>query len=541
MKLTFHVFLKDVHHLWREIAVALALVAAYGWSVPHQWTHPGLGTLATGASGLGAIFFDAEFWPRLLGVLIPIAWLFAIVRAIQSDSLVGDRQFWVTRPYDWKQLLAAKFLFVLGFVNLPLLMLDLYLLLKAGFAPVHYVAGLLWMQLLVTLILLLPATALATVTATIGQLLLALLVIFLYMVGTSFLSERIESSQFTSTDPLPAILLIVTPLAIIALQYARRCTLISRWLIVCLMATLVLITLFAPYRTMVHRQYPPFKTGEQSPIQLAISGNLGTWTSFLLPNPHEVGIVLPLDISRADPGSILIVKGAQVEVEGRNGLKWDDDWTSMNSVDLLPQDHNASVNVALPRDLYQQLRDDDVTVRVTLAFTYFKDANRRTFVVPSGTFALPEAGLCSATSADAPNTYSDRLNMIQCLAPLHRPASLFLNLKFSGSTCKLPPGAPSIPDGAFGTEWIHSSDSPAEFGISPVSQFALAPLTYHNVSISNPSALESSVLSVHGLCPGTPLTLSNPQKVRDAQITQQFDHVHLPDNGSSHYRQAQRQ
>ena len=98
-----------------------------------------------------------------------------------------------------------------------------------------------------------------------------------------------------------------------------------------------------------------------------------------------------------------------------------------------------------------------------------------------------------------------------------------------------------IPDGAFGTEWIHSSDSPAEFGISPVSQFALAPLTYHNVSISNPSALESSVLSVQGLCPGTPLTLSNPQKVRDAQITQQFDHVHLPDNGSSHYRQAQRQ
>src|SRR5580658_389901 len=116
MKLITHIFLKDVRHLWREIAVSLALVVTYGRNVPYSWAHPGVA--ATGAAALVGAFFDAEFWARMLVVLVPVAWVFTVIRVIQSESLVGDRQFWVTRPYDWRQLLAAKLLFILVFVNL---------------------------------------------------------------------------------------------------------------------------------------------------------------------------------------------------------------------------------------------------------------------------------------------------------------------------------------------------------------------------------------------------------------------------------------
>jgi hypothetical protein len=553
MKLTFHIFWKDARYLWREVTVSLALLVARGWSVPREWTDAGPSHFAAADwSTWSSIYLHGMFWDGLLVVLLPVSWLFAVVRAIQSDSLVGDRQFWLTRPYDRKQLFAAKCLFILAFINLPLLILDLYLLAKAGFAPMHYMVGLLWIQCLITLILVIPIAALATVTATVVQLLLTLLVIVLYMVGSSFLSERMPASAITSTGPLPTILLLATPLGMIALQYARRRTMLARSLILLPMIGLVLITVLAPYRRLISRQYPALRAGEQPPIQLALGENLGTWRGTRKLDAEGAGIVLPLVITRTDPDSILIMKGSHVVVEGPDGLHWDAGWAPMNSMQILPGQNYASVNFALPMELYRQLRPTDVKIQVTLAFTYFQDANRRKFVVPEGTFALPEVGLCSASLDDPARTYR-RPQPLMCLAPFHQPTSLYMKLKLNESTCPLPEGTPALPDDALGFSWVQSSESPAEFGIDPVVQFALAPFGYSNVSFPHDQAssdhphppaskdrphvsvkvllagFENSAPILHGICPGTPLTLSNPQRARDMQMTQQFEKVHLPD------------
>jgi hypothetical protein len=541
MKLTFHIFWKDARHLWRELAVSLALLVVCGWTVPREWMDAGPGLVAaTGWSALSSGYLNGVFWNRLLIVLLPVSWLFAVVRAIQSDSLVGNRQFWLTRPYDWKQLLAAKCLFILAFVNLPLLILDLYLLAKAGFAPIPYMVGLLWIQWLITLILVIPIAALATVTATVVQLLLTLLVIVLYMVGSSFLSARMPASAFTSTEPLPTILLMATALGMIALQYARRRTILARSLILVPMIGLVLITLLAPYRTLINRQYPALRAGEQPPIQLALAKNPGTWR----PEPKEAWIVLPLIISRADPNSIIIMKGSHVEVDGPDGPPWDAGWTSMNSMQILPGQNHTSVTFAMPMARYQQLRYSDVRIRVVLAFTYFRDANRRTFVVPVGTFALSEGARCSAPPDDPLRTYG-RPHLLICFAPLQRPSSLYVTLKLNESTCLLPENATPLPDDSTGSAWVHSSESPSEFIIDPVAPFALTPLMYSNLyhphdlaSNDHPpdpgrhaSLLVNNSQYLPGICPGTPLTLSNPQKVGDMQIALQLEKVHLPDEG----------
>jgi hypothetical protein len=87
MRQALHIFKKDVRYLWYEIAITLALVVMF---VGFRWI---------------------EF-------ILPIAWCYLAARVIYAEPLPGDRVFWITRPYAWKSLLAAKALFILTFVNL---------------------------------------------------------------------------------------------------------------------------------------------------------------------------------------------------------------------------------------------------------------------------------------------------------------------------------------------------------------------------------------------------------------------------------------
>ena len=64
----------------------------------------------------------------MTGFLLPlglplVAW-YLIARLIHAETLPGDRQFWITRPYRWQSLLGAKVLFVLVFLNLPMTVAD---------------------------------------------------------------------------------------------------------------------------------------------------------------------------------------------------------------------------------------------------------------------------------------------------------------------------------------------------------------------------------------------------------------------------------
>ncbi len=89
MNQILHIFRKDVRHRWIEIVVSLALLVAHAWHVAHQWNVPSP---------------DFDLTSSLWGALaffVPASWCFLVIRAVQEESLVGDRQFWVTRPYEW--------------------------------------------------------------------------------------------------------------------------------------------------------------------------------------------------------------------------------------------------------------------------------------------------------------------------------------------------------------------------------------------------------------------------------------------------------
>lgn len=98
-------------------------------------------------------------------LILPVTWWFLIARVIHAEAIPGSRQFWLTRPYDWKSLLSAKVLFILCFVNLPLLIADAAIISWAGFPIGPNVTGLLWTQVLLIATFVLPAAALFAITS----------------------------------------------------------------------------------------------------------------------------------------------------------------------------------------------------------------------------------------------------------------------------------------------------------------------------------------------------------------------------------------
>jgi len=101
MRQTLHIFGKDVRYLWREICLVLALDAMFAWIETHS---------------------PDPWWAEML---LTAAAGYLVARLIHAEAIPGDRQFWITRPYRWKSLLGAKLLFVLVFVNLPILIAQL--------------------------------------------------------------------------------------------------------------------------------------------------------------------------------------------------------------------------------------------------------------------------------------------------------------------------------------------------------------------------------------------------------------------------------
>jgi hypothetical protein len=152
MKMILHILLKDLRRHWMEIAAYLLVCATWAWREAHPL---------------------ALEWLRqreLIPILLFGLWMLIAVRLVQGECLVGDREFWPTRPYRWQRLMAAKALALVLCLNLPLLVAQLFLLHHAGIpVSLTLVPGLLILQGMFVLFLTFPVAVLASITASIVQ------------------------------------------------------------------------------------------------------------------------------------------------------------------------------------------------------------------------------------------------------------------------------------------------------------------------------------------------------------------------------------
>jgi hypothetical protein len=208
------IFRKDVRRLRWQIGAMLALSVA-------------LGCLEGGRA-------DAKASPVeiLLNFVLPLVWACLIAQAVHEDATAGDREFWMTRPCRWRRLLAAKALFAVLFVHAPSLATDAAILAARGFNPLEWLPQLLGKQLLLGVLLTLPAMAVASLVSDLTQFIFAGIVapVTIFLLANVFwLRHGLRGRSYFFAA---AALLALAALTVMLLQYGLRRTGLSRVLAV---------------------------------------------------------------------------------------------------------------------------------------------------------------------------------------------------------------------------------------------------------------------------------------------------------------------
>jgi hypothetical protein len=319
---TLRIFAKDARHLWPEILLTLGLTFGFAATTHYNWP----AYAATNYSEAGTIVL----W---MNALLPVAWWLLIARAVHDESLVGDLQFWVTRPYGWPRLLAAKLLFIATFIVLPFLLAQCYLLHQAGLHPLAVIPGLLLRLLLLVAFILLPLLALSTVTPSLTRMLLIYLALIIYLVLVTYLGHLsgkshpwVPSSGEMGWELWLIILLIPTAAAVVTfLQYARRRTAFS----ISLLVTLVIVSTIAMF-LYTHRDtglegFTPLASNAAPPIQIAFNPDPALQVTYApgsrldeIAHSEDMHVGLPVILSGIAPGHAIELQGVLIDSNDPN-------------------------------------------------------------------------------------------------------------------------------------------------------------------------------------------------------------------------------
>jgi len=234
-----------------------------------------------------------------------IGWIVLITRVVHAEPLVGDRQFWITRPYEWQKLLAAKALFVAVWVCVPFVLMQCVLLARAGFAPSHWIAGLAYNLLLVLAAMILPLAAIAAVTTGFGRVALILVgVLFgsvvLEVVRTLLIAQYLPNDnpdRTIGTLMIHALLLAVC-VVVVVVQYSVRKVRVALVLLAGMVACVIAVFFIGPDRLLIDHTYP--QNGGAAVVELTLdrakvehSSTSEIWAN----NNDRIGIEVPMKVS----------------------------------------------------------------------------------------------------------------------------------------------------------------------------------------------------------------------------------------------------
>ena len=427
-----HILRKDSLHLWPEILVVLLLFAAFAYAAPSNW-----------ASSQYALIATLVSW--LLDVLMPISWLILISRLVHDEPLVGDRQFWTSRPYHWAKLLAAKILFLLLFVYLPFFLMQVFLLKHAGLYPSTALSSLLHNLLLLTVTLIVPIMALAAVTSTFARLLLSFLGAAIYVLIVFLFIGWTVWEKFTPPllNPLLVSLLILLPAAALVFQYATRRTMISRVILAATPLLLAVLVLVLPYGPLIRSAYPASvassdpRLSDDLPEQLKskapAEGNLLTFR-------NEASVQLPFAVSGVDKDSAYLVRGVSAHIVAA-GVDWTSPFVSTGQpAEIAAGRPYSAVVVPIPLKVFNQIGSLPADVDLTLVTDHLKLDPAATWKAASPSFHVPSRGVCSFPGQEAAGGQPRDLN---CLYALKAPQITFISAEVSPGSCANPNKLPA--------------------------------------------------------------------------------------------------
>ncbi len=277
-----HIFRKDFRHLRVEVAVFVLLCAVFQWSA----------------------------------LLLPIAAVWLIARAVHADAIPGDRQFWLTRPYNRRSLIAAKLLFVVVCVSLPISIAQLIVALTMGFTVTAAVPALLLSQSLLFLFVGLPVVALASLTSGIVPfIVIGLILALFYMTGLGALEFWLTSHIDSMPGPVEWIrsILFAVPIAAVTVvvlvrQYRSRATVSSRIAAGGALSLAVLLVFLMPASVALKAQSWFSKQPElASPITLTLAAVHEPAIAITVPGRDTMSVPFELAVDHIPPNTELRV------------------------------------------------------------------------------------------------------------------------------------------------------------------------------------------------------------------------------------------
>jgi hypothetical protein len=520
MKQILHIFVKDVRRFWPESLISLALVAAFARIYPHQWLDADsmhravrFNLFAGGIMG---------FLGQILVVLIPISWWLLISRVVHAEKLVGDRQFWLTRPYEWKKLLGAKVLFLVVFLYLPIFIAQIVLLIEAGFGPFAYIQGLLYNLLLITGVIVLPLVALSTLTPTFAKMTLAILGVALLIAGIAALgslppSDSIGSVASPLGDGLSFAVLLSLCGAVVVLQYAMRKTLLGWGLLLAIPVLLSALAFGDPDQLLMNRTYP---RAAAAPVQLQYTpDSTHQATANTTEHAQELEIYIPLHASGVADGYTAITEAVKVTIDAPDGSHWDSPWQAIYNQRLLPDMNDASIRFTIRRAVYDKFKSTPVSLNLDFALTSAKAESVTRIQIPSHDFFVSRFGVCSPRAGWLREPFA--ITAINCRAALRQPMLTYVSALWTDEPCSASQSEPSA--GVLGTTWAGSLETErADFGITSVWEtplnFSNAWGDYHQGSVPRP----------RHFCTGSPVTFTQYRLVGHTQTDLTLEGFRLP-------------
>jgi hypothetical protein len=456
MKMILHILAKDFRRQWIEIGLFVLTCAAWVF----QTAHP----------GAFAWFRQRDFTPVLLFGL----WFFIVIRAVQGENLVGDRDFWMTRPYRWPQLMVAKALFLILCLNLPFFIAQLFLLSLAQI-PLSWplIAGLLFLGLMFAFFFTFPVAALASITQSLVQWGLVLAGGLVYALMLSWipwnkLPDGLEGGENFSTSL--GIAMIAPALAFILLwQYARRRVGPPRLVFAGILLALPLIGLLssAPFtRSIAYRQVKG-----APPLQLSIVENSGDPVR-IYTRSDELALAqisIPVSAPPIDSDIIVNVDGMRVTLTAENGWHWESPWTN-RAIKFSRSSPYGNLAFNMPVEQANQMAKLHAKASVELAFAAYRLDTPRRFDTGSDRFQLPGNTFCHWSHLEL--TYFS-LGGLDCEAALRVPSIVELEIVSGTGACSRNSDEPPLPAGHYASDIEYGSDMPADFDPNPAHKLNL--------------------------------------------------------------------
>lgn len=386
MNQIINIFRKDARQLWMEIVASLALLGFYTWIDPKTWV-PG---------------YQSTFNPATLSnnavLLLCISWAVMMIRLVQSERLVGVNQFWTTRPYEWPKLLAAKALFALVFLYVPLAISQFFLLYVAGLPIGQNLAPMFWNMLVVTASIVLPVAAIATLTGSFGKAALTMLGGLAVMVVAA--NGAIYIHGYTPRGVAVAVYVVLAAVftAVVLSQYSRRATRRSLLMLAILPVAIVMLMMFVPGSSLAVHGYP--QASGEPPISIRFDEESTVHKAARLPKDpkQDVMIRVPLALNGIAPGTDFDGSARRITLTGDDGYSWQSEW--VNAGDFYVRSSaggtgRAYLQFAIPRRIYERLSGENASVRLELALMQLQDMTPMSYVLTTGGERIPGLGLCA--------------------------------------------------------------------------------------------------------------------------------------------------